>query len=41
MTILLGQQPVQHGAEGRNSGSGRNEYSVTQGGRKVKLPNGP
>ncbi len=41
MTIILSQQPVQHGAERRNPGSGRNEHGVARGGCKMKLPNGP
>src|SRR5208282_1346053 len=30
MTGVFGQQPVQHGAEGRDSGSGGDEHGVTQ-----------
>src|SRR5277367_5175453 len=31
MTVVLRQQPMQHGSEGRNSSSGRNEDGVAQG----------
>src|SRR5208282_2235137 len=30
LTISLGQQPVQHGAEGRDSGSGGDEHGISE-----------